>query len=258
MDRRFLSRPEVVNASSDFICIRLMTYESESEARILKSYWRRGADLENTVFTILDPLGRPLLRGSRSPSRMFEGADDLAAYMKQVAAKYPGSRGANSLDLPLVDTVRLGLNVAACEHRPLAIVVGESEYVRSILARRISKAAWSESLSGKLVYAASSKQSLKNVSGANIPIRGYLLVAPDNFGTSGRVMAVLGTDANSEQFAQKAGSIVASYRPTILERRDHVVTGQRNGVHWKTAIPVTDKKSLQASRHPIGRGPGGR
>jgi hypothetical protein len=100
-----------------------MTYESASEAEVLKSYWRPGAALENTLFVILDPYGRPLTRGSREPSWQYRDAHEMALGLDDIAKRYSG-RGENQ-NLPVVATVRLGLNVAAADKLPLAIVVSD-------------------------------------------------------------------------------------------------------------------------------------
>ena len=50
MDRSYLSDKDVVEASRDFVCIRLATYENAEEAKILKSIFTgRSGALENTV-----------------------------------------------------------------------------------------------------------------------------------------------------------------------------------------------------------------
>ncbi|MEZ4545987.1 MAG: hypothetical protein R3C24_19085 [Cyanobacteriota/Melainabacteria group bacterium] len=115
--------PEVIKPRN-FVCIRTMTYESAEEAKVLRSIWGRG-DLQNTVFAILDPYGRPIVNGQRSPQRIFRDSADMASYMDQVAAHYR-SYG-DPTWLPVVDTVRLGLNVAACDSRPLVIVVAPTK-----------------------------------------------------------------------------------------------------------------------------------
>ena len=58
MDRSYLSNKEVIEASRDFVCIRLATYENVAEAKILKSIFTgRSGELENTTFVLLAPDG---------------------------------------------------------------------------------------------------------------------------------------------------------------------------------------------------------
>lgn len=59
MDRSFLSRPEVVRASRQFVCIRLATYESFEEAQMLRGIFLGGSgQVENTTFALLSPDGK--------------------------------------------------------------------------------------------------------------------------------------------------------------------------------------------------------
>ena len=55
MDRSYLSDQAVVEASRQFICVRLATYEDQGEADFLTSlYSFRGNVLKNSVFALLD------------------------------------------------------------------------------------------------------------------------------------------------------------------------------------------------------------
>src|SRR5436853_2273798 len=90
MDRSFLLRKEVVDASRDFICIRLATYEDKEEADYLvKVFPGRTGVLENTVYTMLSPDARQYLtRSGRSPDFAFQDSLDMARQMQSFAAKY--------------------------------------------------------------------------------------------------------------------------------------------------------------------------
>src|SRR3954447_19107352 len=125
MDRSFLSRPSVVAASRHFVCLRLLTYESRQEARFLRSLAPTGSGaLENTVFTLLAPDGkRQLVRGSRSARQTFGDAERMASAMNRIAAGYGAKMPAGAPnELPRVPDVRLAVNVAACDSRPLVVV----------------------------------------------------------------------------------------------------------------------------------------
>ena len=123
MDRSFLSQPEVIAASRKFVCIRLATYEDKEEAAFLKSLWvGRSGEVENTLFTILSPDGkRTLVHPSRSPRHEYEDAGAMAASLKRIAGEHELRKdaGEKTPPLPLVANVRLALDVAACDGRPL-------------------------------------------------------------------------------------------------------------------------------------------
>src|SRR5436190_22534688 len=137
MDRDYLSSPQVVAASKGLVCARLLTYESADEAKVLTSFFvgRSGA-LENTTFVVVAPDGKTALtRGGRSPDMVLPGRSSrdggdsggLAQLLTSTAAKYPRTASA-SLEPPLLPCLvdaRRGLDVAACDLLPLAIVVAK-------------------------------------------------------------------------------------------------------------------------------------
>src|SRR4051812_46124084 len=112
MDRSFLSDAEVIAASRQFVCIRLASYEDEGEAKFLKSVFTgKSGELENTVFALLSPDGqKKLMKASRSPRQLFQGAADMAKAMNGIAQKYTAKAGGPP-PLPLVANVRLALDV---------------------------------------------------------------------------------------------------------------------------------------------------
>jgi len=231
-----------------------MTYESASEAQIMKSYWRPGAELENTLFVILTPDLRPLTRGARSPDWMFGNAQNMAAGLNNVAMQYRS--GANPHSLPTVQTVRLGLNVAACDKRPLAVVVADSEEDRQTLEKRLAPVAWSGDFIGKIIYTSGTRNELTGIYGANLA-RGYLFIAPNEFGTTGAVVAQLDPRASTTDLASALKVAIDRYRPQEMDHREHIRQGRQQGIQWTTAIPVTDPHSPEAAQNGGRFGGGG-
>ena len=253
MDGRFLSKPNVIQASRDFVCVRMMTYESASEAELLKTLWRPDAPLENTVFAILDPSGRSIVRGGRSPQMVFRDSDEMALRMNEIA-RYYGSEGKRvPKELPVVDTVRLAVDVAACDKRPLVVVVGQSEQERKQLAERLAPSAWSDQLIGKLVYTTGSGSDLGSIKNATRS-SGYVFVAPGLFGTDGSVLLQLDAKADQKELVSASKRALSMFHPQVLSHHDHVRAGRQTGIEWKTAIPVTDPHSLQAQQREAGGG----
>src|SRR5690242_4469475 len=123
MDRSFLSRPEVVAASREFVCVRLATYEDRDEASFLKTQARtRSGDLENTVFTVLSPDGKKqLVRGSRGTRQLYADAKEMAGDLSRIARRFTPKAGTESL--PLVANVRLAVDIAAADNQPLVVLV---------------------------------------------------------------------------------------------------------------------------------------
>src|SRR6478672_6574072 len=102
MDRSFLSRPEVIAASRRFVCVRLTTYEDESEARFSAGLLLgRSGNVENTTFAILAPDGKTkLTRAARSARQVYADAAAMARGMDEVAAKYPAKPDGRTPPLP--------------------------------------------------------------------------------------------------------------------------------------------------------------
>ena len=224
-----------------------MTYEDAHEAEVLQSFWRPDAPLENTLFVILDPYGRPLTRGTRSPGWFFRDARDMAEGMEEVAGHYRAAGDPHNL--PVVSSVRLGLNVAACDKLPLAIVVADSPQQRAVLEERLAPLAWSDDLIGKMTYTTGTSGELRAVRGAGVSA-GYVFVAPNEFGNEGAVMYQLGANASAGELASAMKASIGQYRPDHLDHREHIRLGREQGIHWSTAIPVTDAHALRAEQMP--------
>src|SRR5438552_657238 len=124
MDRSFLSRPEVIAASRNVVCVRLMTYENEDENFFLKSFKiTRSGEVENTTVAVMSPDGaKTLTRAGRGARQVFGDAAQMAETLTRFAKQYPVKDAAPPLELPKVANVRLALDVAACDNQPLVVV----------------------------------------------------------------------------------------------------------------------------------------
>jgi hypothetical protein len=249
MDRSFLSRPEVVAASRDFVCVRLATYEDKEEGAFLKSFGvTRSGELENTVFAVLSPDGeRELARAARSTRQTFGDAERMAQTLRRIAADYR-ARGAGRPPsaLPLVANVRLALDVAACDNRPLVVLYGKDAKTRQELEARLRPLAWGDALLGRFIYAAASEaKELAAVQGATAG-GGVVVVQPDRFGLKGTVLSQAAADAPTAELETCLKQGAARHRPQSESFGVHVRDGRRKGLLWETVIPVTDPMERQA------------
>ena len=105
--------------------MRPATYESQAEAdALVELFSDREGRLRNTVFAMLTPDGRRAIgRTGRSPSFVFESAEDMAAGMREIASHYePKKKLENEARaLPTIANLRLALNVAACDALPVIV-----------------------------------------------------------------------------------------------------------------------------------------
>ncbi len=244
MDRSILSDQRLVQASRDFVCVRLATYEDEAEAEFLASVFRgRSGELENTVFALLAPDGETkLARAGRSPGMVYghgeEGTRKLLAAMKAATKRYSGKQNQVALPLPRLKDLRLALNVAACDHLPLALVV-RGEKPDAGFEKTLAELAWSESLRGRLTWAVADRSEAKKVLGRDFAV-GLHIVAPDTFGLDGETLASVESESPVVRIEKAVLTAVAKHDPELLEHRDHLRAGRRKGKTWETAVPVTD------------------
>jgi hypothetical protein len=246
MDRSFLSRPEVVTASRKFVCVRLVSYEDPDEMLFLKGVFvGRSGEAENTVFTVFSPDGKTtLVRAGRSMKQGFRDAAELAATMERVARPFAPKGDDKAPPLPLVADVRLAVNVAACDGQPLVVLFGE-EQARRALTPKVTALAWSKEWRGRFVYATAPAKDLKMIEGVE-GNGGVLVVAPEKFGRSGKVVARAAADAAPEAIAKALAEGLKAHRPEEKTFANHVREGQRLGVFWETKTPVTDPEEARA------------
>jgi hypothetical protein len=256
MDRSYLSRPEVIAAARDFVCVRLMTYENPFENDFLKTFdITRSGEVENTTFAILAPDAQTrLVRASRSARNTFRDAAAMAESMARIAKRYPGKPTAGDPPpLPTVATVRLAVDVAAADNQPLLVVVGEDEATRKRLTDRLRPLAWGEKFRGRFVYAtAAGSKDLTEIEGAT-RAAGVLIAEPSKFGLSAKVIGQLPATASADDLARGLDAALASFHRTAAEHRSHVRAGKQEGAFWEPALPVTDPMEKRARES--GRGP---
>lgn len=230
--------------SRDFVCIRLATYESASEAKVLSSLLQtRSGLLENTVFAVLAPDGATKLAPSgRSPREAFGTAEEGARKMAELAAKHPGKAPVGG-EVPWTADLRRGMNIAACEMQPLVGVVARGDDARKKIEQSLLPLAWSREFAGKFAYARvnAPAEAADYVEG-KLESDGVFIVQPDAFGTKGRLLAFVpgsDRDAIAKGMARSLESFVAEAK----DSRRHIDEGVRRGLNWKTEIPVTDPMS---------------
>ena len=240
MDRSFLSQPAVIAAARDFVCCRLTTYENADENAFLKSLFTgRSGEVENTTMTVLAPDGKtPLTRVSRGTKQVFGDAAGMATELTRIAAKYADRPAVTSGNprLPTVNPVRLAVNVAAADNRPLVAVVGPE------LSETVRRLAWDGRFAGRFVFTATADaKELGTVEGVAGP--GVYVIAPNEFGDGGRVLA---STSQAATVGEALATGLAAFHPAAKEHRDHVRKGKQAGKFWETRLPVTDPMEAKA------------
>lgn len=259
MDRSFLSRPEVIAASRKFVCVRLTTYENEDEGKFLTAFKvTRSGDLENTVFTVLSPDGkRQLARASRSARQTFGDSERMAATMERIAGEFETKQTAKGKlpELPRVASVRLAVNVAACDNQPLVVLFAKDEKARHKLEKRLAALAWSDRFMGQFIFASTSEaKDLALIEGSKAE-EGVLVVQSERFGTKGKVLKQAALDATEAELTKCLKDGAGAFQRDDKTFQTHVRTGQQKGVFWETLLPVTDPMELRARERGRSNGP---
>jgi hypothetical protein len=254
MDRSFLSVTPVVQASRRLVCIRTLTYENTAERDFQRSLFiGRSGDVENTTFCILSPDGKnPLTRVGRGVRQVFQSPEQMAGWMNQAADYYDEERRKAGLKpeslaaLPLVETVRVGLNTAAADNLPLVVLYGKTPDEASRLEAAAADLAWKPEFIGRCAYASTtSAADLSEVeSGAAKP--GIFVIQPERFGLAGRTLARAEPSASPGQLAETLRQGLRAFRPRLLAGFEYLRAGQAAGVFWDTKLPVTDIQEAQA------------
>lgn len=252
MDRSFLSQAEVIEASRNFICIRLATYEDKEEAMYLKSLGAgRSGELENTVFCLLSPGGSERLTPARR-GPFFRSASSMAEQLNRVAEQYKQTDTAVEPTLPIMTRFDLALNVAACDGLPL-VVLRQSESNRETPIHHYLKSlAWHPELAGQFVYVrSSSNNDFKAIVGGK-PESSTLVVEPGQFGMTGSVIAELDANMTQAQLKEELLTITRNFESIPKDHRSHVEIGIQLGIEWKTVVPATDPQSIRARERARG------
>jgi len=257
MDRSFLFDQQVVEASRKFVCIRMATYENKAEAEFTTSIYRsRSGQLENTVFVIMSPdAKKKLTRAGRSPRHYYRDAADLASAMARIASEYPAAKDSafQGKGLPLVRNLELALNVAASDNLPLIVTVAQNEKELSQVNQRLIPVAWRDSIAGQFTYVSVMEdKELKPIVGRKVQ-KGVLVIQPDQFGLSGKVLAQFPSDADPEKIKSTLETIVAKFPRISKSHNSHVRAGIRMGLDWESVIPESDPMSVQAKQRARGR-----
>ena len=244
MDRSYLSDQRVVEASREFVCARLISFEDADEAKLMQLLW--SGSKVNTIFALMDPSGaRRLSRVGRSPKGVFDDAAAMAAEMRRIATRYPAKKGADAgLALPVLEDVRIALNVTECDAQQLVILRGSaSETAR--LEKELAKLAWSDEFVGRFLYVRGGDETDWSVLAgiADAPEHGLVIVRSTEYGLTGEVVASLSSErARGRQLAQALRDASKAHRPTPVDTRRVRRQGRRAGVRWQPELPLPDRR----------------
>lgn len=236
MDRGPLSDPRVLEASRDFVCVRLLTYENEQENEFLLRLGTSATGaLLNSAFAMLAPDGKtPLCDAGRSMMMSFRRSADptgaLLERMAEIHEEFPGNDEPRHRDLPYLVDARRALNAASADNQALIVVSIRDDKTRTKVESRLASLAWSPEFRGRFAYVRSEDANeLSEVTG--IPEGSHVhLVRPGVYGLDGEVLA------STKRLTTKGLEALFEYGLATYEAHDkgtHVVNqGRRLNIGW--------------------------
>ncbi len=243
----------MVTASRNYVCIRPNSFEDEDESELLLSIFSgRQGRLENTVFTLMDSdAKRELVRSGRSPKWISDDADDFVEVLTDVSVKHPQpSKGkSEERSLPVIEGLKLAMNVAACDAMPLVVGVAKNEKAMKKMSELLAPLAWSDDFVGRFRWVVlSDTKELSEHEGMPTEA-GVYIIQPDAYGVSCELLAEAKSSAKSKQVREALAEGLAAFEaPRIRRRGLHVREGERKGYSWEHAtghserVPFTGKK----------------
>ena len=245
-----------MDASRDFVCIQLATYEDQSEADFMKElYVGKSGFVENTMFAILGPDGKKeLTKKGRAPFHEYRNARDMARGMKEIAGDYADATAKDwsGAPIPFSASVKLGVNVASADMLPLVVVTGTDSPERDSLKGQLQSVVWSPEIVGRFTYAQTqSVADLELVTDHGVEddsTVSVLVIEPGRFGLSGKVLKRLEAEATKVDIQAALTDVVNTFQRPNKPHDAHVREGVKLGIDWKTKTPITDPEALQTRK----------
>ncbi len=187
----------------------------------------------------MSPDGKKITRGSRSPSQTYGGAEEFAAALGKLSESY--AKKAKPIEaLPTVRDLRLALNVAAADMRPLVVIRGKNAAEAKKLQRLAATTAWSEDVIGTSHYVVLDEET--EFEGFK-PKLGITVVQPDPYGLGGEVLSHTAPSTDAKKLGASISKGITKHSAESREHKDHVREARRKGIAWESELPVTDTGS---------------
>ena len=203
--------------------------------------------LRNFGYCVLTSDHKKTLRESkRGPNYVYKDSNEFARDLNRIASQNVPTKKKKSNDstpiLPKMKNFRLGLNVASCDGLPFIAVVKKTTKERKQLSNKLGKVVWDDELMGKFVIAATGNLKDLDVISDCKATSGFLVIQPNEFGTKGKLIAAIDGDASTKELKASLLKAIDQFKRVAKSHGSHVRKGKRNGVNWKTEVPVPKRR----------------
>ena len=140
------------------------------------------------------------------------------------------------LGLPYLESVRVALNVSACDSQRTVVVFAPNGRDRKKLEKMLAPLAWSGELVGNLLYVtAGDPKDLATIEGADSTAPGLIVVEPNVYGTAAKQVAFIALGSTSTDAKKTLIAVAQGNEMGSKDSRAHVRKGRTEGVEWKRA-----------------------
>ncbi len=257
------STKEFIEASRDFVCIRIETYENERSEEIVRSLLN--GRFANTAFGMFDPYGKHRLSGTgRSPSQVLgrSGEDKnekVLEAMKEIASRYRRRGRSSGAVLQDFLSFEQALNVASADQRLLVFVDADDAEIDK-LSPTLKEVFGDEEIIGRFHLDFAGEEDSKwqkSIEGAKSK-PAINIIRSGKYGLDGSIEKRLPLTADLEEI--KTALLIENRRFNSTEERkeysDHVMAGKRAGIKYESAIPYGEDRDGdgEADQRPQRRG----
>jgi hypothetical protein len=249
------SQKAFIDASRDFVCVRLESYESKEHQDMVRSFL--DGRFENTAFCILAPDGEKRLSGTGRSPAMGLGAggprgnadfqrETVLESMAGIATQYKPKGDPHNPIVQDFHSFHQALNVAAADQRLLLLVAAPektAETLRTSLRPVMGNADFIGRFHSDFADKETDAKWTDAVSGAE-GTNGLFIIAADQFGMKGEVLEQIPLDAEPEEI--EAALTRANIRFAETEERkvyrEHVAEGRQEGIMFDSGMPYGEDR----------------
>jgi hypothetical protein len=244
---------EFIDASREFVCVRIDSYESEAHQKQVRSFLN--GRFENSVFCILAPDGKEWLSNAARGPQMVLGRRSSTEQMAQYAFWFPAVADADEAIVQDFYTFRQALNVASADQRILILVHAPPEREND-LRESLRAVANDQGIVGRFHFDFDQnsewKQSVEGDSGEH----GIVLINPGEFGMTGKVMKHLPLDTGNADIISALAEANQQFAETTEKKvySKHVAKGHSEGIYFEGAVPYGEDRDGDGQIDGKGRG----